>query len=315
MRAAIRGIDIIHEGENAFRIAVIMLECNLNQNAILLAGSIENRIIQRLTAMIQKMYEFLDAALIVEGMLLLHALAQIGKVNFQPLCQKSRFAEPLLQHIIIKNGFLKNRIIRQKMHIRPCDLGFAHNSQRLCNIPTGIFLLMNFPIPMHLHHKPFGQRIYNRRTNAVQTAGNLISAAAEFTACMQNRKYHLQRAHAFLVIDINGNAAPVIHNGNGIIGVDFYGNLVTEPCKRFIHGVIYNFINQMMQTLCAGGADIHTGALSHRLQPFQNLNLICIIFRRHQIPLFRFIFSHNFLGKKKRKNKNRLSLSINSASK
>ena len=132
---------------------------------------------------------------------------------------------------------------------------------------------------------------------------------------MQNRKYHLQRAHALLVIDINGNTAPVIHNGNGVVRVDFYGNLVTEACKRFIHGVIYNFINQMMQTLCAGGADIHTGALSHRLQPFQNLNLICIIFRRHQIPLFRFIFSHNFLGKKKRKNKNRLSLSINSASK
>ena len=48
--------------------------------------------------------------------------------------------------------------------------------------------------------------------------------------------------------------------------------------QSFVNGVIYDFIDKVVQTGSGGGADIHTGTLAHGLQPFQNLNLIGVIF-------------------------------------
>ena len=95
---------------------------------------------------------------------------------------------------------------------------------------------------------------------------------------MEDGKYHLQGRHAFLLIDIYRDPTAVIHNGNGIIGMDFYSDFVTEASQSFVNGVIYDFINQMMQTSGTGGADIHTGTFADCLQTFQDLNLTCIIF-------------------------------------
>ena len=68
----------------------------------------------------------------------------------------------------------------------------------------------------------------------MQTAGNLIAAAAEFPAGMEDGKYHLQCGHPFLFIDIHGNPTTIIHNGNGVVRVDLYCDFVAKAGKGFI---------------------------------------------------------------------------------
>ena len=49
-------------------------------------------------------------------------------------------------------------------------------------------------------------------------------------------------------------------------------NLVGITGERFVHGVIYNFVNQMMQSQFTGRADVHSGTLAHGLHPAKNLD-------------------------------------------
>ena len=228
--------------------------------------------------MVQIGNKFLDAAFIMEGMVLFHTFSQVKQIDFQTLCQECGFAETLLQNVIFENSFFEDLVIGQEMHESTCDICFPYHCQRCQNIAAGIFLFVDLAVTVNLYHQPFRQGVYNGSTYPVQTAGNLISAAAKFTAGMENSKYHLQSRHPFLFIDIYGDPTAVIHNGNGIVGMDLYCDLIAEACQGFVHGVIYDFINQMMQTLGAGGTDIHTRTLTNCFQPFQDLNLICIIF-------------------------------------
>ena len=52
---------------------------------------------------------------------------------------------------------------------------------------TLVTLLVNLSVLVDLNLQPVGQRIYNGCAYAMETAGYLVSAAAEFTAGMQDR--------------------------------------------------------------------------------------------------------------------------------
>ena len=255
-----------------------MLECHFHQNAVLFPCGIENIFIQRCSGVIQVGNEFLDTAFVMEGVVLFHAFSEVEQIDFQTFCQECCFTETLFQNVIFENCFFENLIIGQEMYECTCDICITHNSQGCHHIAAGITLFVDLAVTVNLYHQPFRQGIDYRRTYAVQTAGNLISAAAEFTAGMKDGKYHLQSRHTFLLIDIYRDTTAVIHYGNGVIGMNFYCDFVAEASQCFVNGVIYDFINQMMQTLGTGGADIHTGTLSYSLQTFQDLDLTCIIF-------------------------------------
>ena len=104
------------------------------------------------------------------------------------------------------------------------------------------------------------------------------------------------------MVDTDRNTSSVINNGNGIIRINRNLNRITKARKRFIHRIIYNFINQMVQTSAGGSSDIHTGTFSDRFQSLQNLNLVGAVFmlnRRivhgfftHLKTSFSFLFIH-----------------------
>ena len=105
---------------------------------------------------------------------------------------------------------------------------------------------------------------------------------------MQHGKDHLQRGTARLLLDIHGNAAAVIGNGDGVAGVDGHGDVGTVAGQRLVNGVVHDLIHQMVQAAGAGGADIHTGPLAHGLQTLQNLNFRGVVFRFHMGNIFKF---------------------------
>ena len=58
------------------------------------------------------------------------------------------------------------------------------------------------------------RRIYNRRTDTVQTARYLVSAAAEFTAGVKNCKYNFDCRNTLLWVNTDRNTTTVICNGH-----------------------------------------------------------------------------------------------------
>ena len=124
----------------------------------------------------------------------------------------------------------------------------------------------------------FGKRIYDGRADTVQTARDLISAAAEFSARVQNCKYNLNRRYAFLGVNTDRNTTAVIGYRYGIVGIYVDLDFGTVAGKRLIYGVVHNFINKMVQTCRRSRPDIHSGTFSNCFKSFKNLNLTRVIF-------------------------------------
>ena len=66
--------------------------------------------------------------------------------------------------------------------------------------------------------------------------------------------------------------------------------MVAVARQRFVDGVIYNFIDQMVQPALAGRPDIHARAFSDRLQPLQNLDLGRVIFGLYRHIRFKLLY-------------------------
>ena len=120
----------------------------------------------------------------------------------------------------------------------------------------------------------------------MQTAGYLVSSAAELASGMQHRQAHFHRRPAHLRVQTHREAAAVVHNRHAAVRVDRHVDLVAVPCQRLVNGVVHNFIYQVMKPPGVRGADIHAGPFPNGLQPFQHLNLFLAVVLGHGRHLF-----------------------------
>ena len=96
---------------------------------------------------------------------------------------------------------------------------------------------------LNLNLKPTGQRINNRGADAVKTARNLISAAAELTARVKYCKYNRNGWNSLLRVYTNRYTTAVIYYPYKAIIKQLYNNFIAVACQRLIYRVIYNVLN------------------------------------------------------------------------
>ena len=113
-----------------------------------------------------------------------------------------------------------------------------------------------------LHLQPVGERIDHGSADTVQTAGYLVSPAAEFAAGMKDRKNDFHRGTTGLVVDADGDPAAVIQYCDGIVRIDRNLDMIAETGQGFVNGVVNDFIDQMVQSAGCRRPDIHTGSFS-----------------------------------------------------
>ena len=124
---------------------------------------------------------------------------------------------------------------------------------------------------------PFGQRVDDRRADAVQSSRELIAVAAELTAGVKNGIDHLQGRNAHLGMDAAGDTAAIVTNRYRAVGMEGHLNAVTASGQRLVDRVVDDLVNQMMQAAYRRRADVHTGSLSDSLKALKYLDLIFII--------------------------------------
>ena len=143
--------------------------------------------------------------------------------------------------------------------------------------------------------QPLGQRIDDRSANAVQTAGDLVSAAAELAAGVQDGKDNGDRRDAQLWLDADRDASTVILDTDDIARQQVDQNLGTVSCQDLVNGVVHNLIDQVVQALRTGGADVHTRTLADSIKTLQYLNVTGVIFFDHLGIFFRCVFQSDSL--------------------
>ena len=248
MHTALRCNDVIYEAENIFVIGIIVLQGYFHIDIILGSLAVDDLIIDRCLAPVQVGHEFLDTTLIVEGIFaaLLLRSPEILQRDLQILGQESRLSQTNTQGIIIIDQLIEDHGIRLKGDLGSRTFGLTHHLKIIHNSSSFIPLLIDLAVTTDFNLQPFGQSIYNGGTYAVQTAGNLISSTAEFTACVKDRKYHLNCGTSGLLLNVNGDTTSVIHNRYGIILIDVNLDLTAVTGKGFINRIVHDLIDQMV---------------------------------------------------------------------
>ena len=122
--------------------------------------------------------------------------------------------------------------------------------------------------------EPRGQRVHHGHADAVQAARGLVHLEVEFAAGMQRAHDDFERRllREFRM-RIDGDAAAVIGDGQKSVGAEFHLDEGGMTCQRFVHGVVNDFREQVMQRLLIGAADIHAGPAPHRLQALEHFDV------------------------------------------
>jgi hypothetical protein len=111
----------------------------------------------------------------------------------------------------------------------------------------------------------------------VQAAGDLVAVLVELAAGVEHAHDDLGGGALGLVLvvhlDADRDAAAVVGDGDGVVGVDGDDDVVAVAGEGFVDGVIDHFEHHVVQAGAVGGvADVHAGTLAHGLQPFELLD-------------------------------------------
>src|SRR5690606_2780229 len=119
------------------------------------------------------------------------------------------------------------------------------------------FHLVQLAVAAYRQLQGLGQRIDAGDAHAVQAAGYLVGVLVELAAGMQLGHHDFGSAALGLVLvipfDVNWNAAAIVGDRNGIVGMDGDVNFSAVASQRFVDGVVQHLENKVMQTGAVGG--------------------------------------------------------------
>ena len=123
----------------------------------------------------------------------------------------------------------------------------------------------------------------------MQAARYFIALGIEFAAGVQLGHYHLSGRNTLFFVQIDGNTAAIIDYGDGIVVVNGDVDFVAIAGQGFIHGIVHNFINQVVQSHFASGPDIHGRPQPDCFQALQHFDASGIVDfalnrRLHRLP-------------------------------
>jgi len=149
---------------------------------------------------------------------------------------------------------------------------------------------MFFSVAINREPQGIGKCVYDGNADAMQTAGYFVRIVVELPAGMQNSHDDFCSRSAFFFVDVYRNAATIVGNGNGVVGMYDNFNIVTVASKSLVNGIVDNFKHHVVEAgAVISVANIHTGALTHRIKSTQDFNVGGVISvtgsRRHKIPI------------------------------
>ncbi len=73
---------------------------------------------------------------------------------------------------------------------------------------------------------------------------------------------------------IDRDAAAVVAHRDAAVGVEVQFDVARVPGHRLVHGVVEHFGDEVIEGALVGAADIHAGPAPHRLEPFEDLDVL-----------------------------------------
>ena len=107
----------------------------------------------------------------------------------------------------------------------------------------------------------------------MQPTGHFVAVVVELAAGVEHGEHDFCGRLPALV-QVGRNAAAVVDDGDGAVDVNGDVHLVAETSERLVDGVVDDFIDEVMQAGRPGRADVHCRAQAHRLEAFEDFDLV-----------------------------------------
>src|SRR5262249_53641872 len=101
--------------------------------------------------------------------------------------QKGQLTESLRKNIKAEVGCFENHVVRLERHFRPSPVRVTSHLQGTVRHTAPVALNVDLSTPPDFQIQPFGKRIDDRNTDAVQSAGYFVCGIIEFSTGMQLR--------------------------------------------------------------------------------------------------------------------------------
>jgi hypothetical protein len=167
------------------------------------------------------------------------------------------------------------------------------STRRFCTTPRANSSRCTLPSRRTVSRSQRDSALTQLTPHPVQAAGDLVAVLVELAAGVQLGQRDFGRAALGLVLvvplDAGGDAAPIVHHADRVIGVDGHDDIVAMSGQRLVDGVVHHLEHQMVQAGTVGRvADIHARALAHRLQAFEDLDRFGAVARAGSVKDLRF---------------------------
>ena len=278
MHAALRRVDIVGEGYQNLIISVVILQRDLAFGIFPCAGHIYDFLVQRVFVSVYISHELADAAGVVHDILLLFTLAPVFGAYTQAGVQKRLLAHTGMQGIVVVDRLVKHLRVRVEPDHRSGTVRLSDDGHFLGYLPAGELHLIDLAVFVDADLQPIREGVDDRGADAVQSAGDLIPAAAEFAARMQYGVDDLERGLARLFLDIHRYTAPVIRDADDVPRLYDDLDIVAITGQRFVYGVVHDLVDQVVQAGSGSRTDVHTGTKADSLQSLKYLDLTCVVF-------------------------------------
>ena len=222
---------------------------------------------------------------------LLCDLPKVGQRDLKTGVQEGLFSETLLQGLKVVYGRLLEDVAAGLEPDGGTGLFRVADDLEVLFRNTQVELLVvDMPVLTDFDFEPVRQGVDDGGTDAVETAGDLVSATAELTAGMEDGQNDRDRGNAQFLVDTDGDASTVVADFDDVPGQDVHFNVCAEAGQRLVDGVIDDLIDQMVESAGTGRTDVHTGTHPDRFETFEDLDLLgTIVFLDDGVHFFHVI--------------------------
>ena len=171
--------------------------------------------------------------------------------------------------------FVKIVVLGLKRMVVPRSVVVPTTAERALGLAQLVLLAVQLAVALDGELQHVRQRVDHRDADAMQAAGDLVRVVVEFTAGVQHGHDDLGRRAVLFLVDVDRDAAAVVGDGDGFVGVDRDDDPVAVAGQRLVDRVVDDLENHVVQAgAVIGVADVHSGALSDRSRPFNTLILV-----------------------------------------
>jgi hypothetical protein len=133
----------------------------------------------------------------------------------------------------------------------------------------------------HRQVEALRQRVDHGHADAVEAAGDLVAAAvAELAARVKDREHDLGRRPPLLLVHVDGDASPVVRDGDAVVRMDRDVDVRGLACQRLVDRVVHDLVDEVVEAPRAGRADVHAGTLPHGLEALEDRDVLGAVARR-----------------------------------